>query len=64
MISHLQTMEEPNNSTKRELEQIEISETHNHMFRSKIKWTEDGEKNCKLFISVETKITSISLLVN
>ncbi len=32
-------------STKHELEQIEISETHSRIFRSKIKWTEEGEKN-------------------
>ncbi len=42
------------NSTKHELEQIEISETHNRIFRSKIKWTE-GEKNSKFFLSLEKK---------
>ncbi len=41
------------NSSKRELEQIEISETHSHIFRSKIKWTEVGENNSKFFLSLE-----------
>ncbi len=52
------------NSTKRQLEQIEISETHSYIFRSKIEWTEDGEKNSKFFLFLETKITPINLLVN
>ncbi len=38
-----------------ELEQIEISETHSHIFRSKIKWIEDGEKNSKFFLSLEKR---------
>ncbi len=32
-------------STKHELEQIEISETHSRIFRLKIKRTEEREKN-------------------
>ncbi len=36
------------NSTKRE-----ISKTHSHIFRSKIKWTQDGENNSKFFLSLE-----------
>ncbi len=42
-------------STKHELEQLEISETHSRIFRSKIKWTEEGEKNSKFFLSLKKK---------
>ncbi len=42
-------------STKHELEQIEISETHSRIFKSKIKWTEEGEKNSKFFLSLQNK---------
>ncbi len=40
---------------KHELEQIEISETYSHMFRSNIKWSEDGE-NSEFFLSLEKKL--------
>ncbi len=40
---------------KNELEQIEKDEVNRQIFKSKIQWTEDGEKNSKFFLSVEKK---------
>ncbi len=39
-------------STK-ELEQIEKEELNSIIFKSKIKWTEDGEINAKYFLALE-----------
>ncbi len=33
---------------KKELEQIEKEEMNSHIFRTKLKWAEEGEKNSKL----------------
>jgi hypothetical protein len=55
-LSKLQTEIDTNNNTdpienfektKRELEEIEKQETNSIIFRSKIKWAEEGEKNTK-----------------
>ena len=42
-------------SVKKELEQIEKEETNSIIFRSKLKWTEDGEKCSKFFLNLEKK---------
>ncbi len=34
---------------KKELEEIERLETNSKIFRSNVKWTEEGEKNSKYF---------------
>ncbi len=40
---------------KNELEQIEKDEVNKQIFKSRIKWTDDGEKNSKFFLSLEKK---------
>ena len=42
-------------SSKNELEKIEKDELKSQIMRSKIKWTEDGEKNSKFFLSLEKR---------
>ncbi len=41
---------------KKELEQIEREEINSQMIRLKIRWTEEGEKNSKYFLSLKNKI--------
>ncbi len=41
------------NSSNNELEKIEQAEINGHIFRSNIKWCEDGEKNSRYFLSLE-----------
>ncbi len=36
-------------TAKKELEQIEQDETNSLIFRSKIRWTEEGEKALRIF---------------
>ncbi len=43
------------NSSKNELEKIEQAEINGHVFRSKVKWCEDGEKNSRYFLSLEKR---------
>lgn len=43
------------NSTKKELETIERHTANGHIFRSKCKWYEEGEKNTKYFTSLEKR---------
>ncbi len=38
---------------KKELEQIEKEEMNSHIFKTKLKWIEEGEKNSKFFLSLE-----------
>ncbi len=58
------------NVSKIELEQIEKHETQGNILRTKIRWTEDGEKNSKLFLNLEKKnycnklITSLEVYGN
>ncbi len=40
-------------TSKKELEQIEKEELNYIIFKSKIKWTEDGEINSKYFLALE-----------
>ncbi len=47
---------------KKELEQIEKEEINSQMIRSKIRWTEEGEKNSKYFLSLENKIYNNKLI--
>jgi hypothetical protein len=42
-------------SAKSELEKIEKHEANGSIFRSKIKWSEDGERNTKFFLSLEKR---------
>jgi exonuclease III len=42
-------------ATKKELEQIEKDELNSQIFRSKIQWTEEGEKNSKFFLGLEKR---------
>jgi exonuclease III len=42
-------------TSKRELEYFEKSEINGQIFRSKIKWAEQGEKNTKFFLSLEKR---------
>ncbi len=46
---------------KKELEEIEKEEMNSHMFRTKIKWIEEGEKNCKFFMALEKQIILTNL---
>ena len=41
------------NTTKKELENIELSEAAGHIMRSKAKWTELGENNSSYFLRLE-----------
>jgi hypothetical protein len=41
------------NTTKKELENIEFSESAGHILLSKAKWTELGEKNSSYFLALE-----------
>ncbi len=41
------------NASKNELEQIEKHKTQGHILRSKISWTEDGEKTSKYVLNLE-----------
>ncbi len=43
------------NITKKELTDIEIHEANGSIFRSKAKWSEDGEKNSKFFMNLEKR---------
>ncbi len=43
------------NSNKNELEKMEQAEINGPMFRSKVKWCEDGEKNSMYFLSLEKR---------
>ncbi len=38
---------------KKELEEIEKQEMNSHIFRTKLKWIEEGEKNSKFFMALE-----------
>ncbi len=40
-------------TSKNELEQIEKEELNSIIFKSKIKWTKDGEINSKYFLALE-----------
>ena len=54
---------EPNNSdilseycsVKKEIEDIEKDEANSYIFRSKIRWAEEGEKNSKFFLNLEKR---------
>ncbi len=39
-----------------------ISETHSRIFRPKIKWTEEGEKNSKFFLSLKKQNNTNKLI--
>jgi exonuclease III len=42
-------------SSKKELEQLEKEEINSQIFRSKVRWAEEGETNSKFFLSLEKR---------
>ena len=43
------------NCIKKELDEFELQSARGHIFRSKVKWNEEGERNTKFFMSQEKK---------
>lgn len=50
--NNIETLENYN-ITKKELEQMDNEHINSIIFRSKVKWVEDGEKNSKYFLNLE-----------
>ena len=51
-------------SSKRELEDLEKEEINSTIFRSKIQWAEEGEKNTKFFLNLEKRNYTNKLISN
>ena len=52
------------NLNKKELQDIEREETNAIIFRSKVKWIEEGEKNTKYFLNLEKNNYTNKLITN
>ena len=72
-LTNLQTEIDLNNNTnaresfessKKKLEELEKEEINSIIFRSKIQWVEEGEKNTKFFLNLEKKNYTNKLISN